>query len=240
MQLSIAGARRVQPPPLWFVTNGEITVGPVRTGLLLRGVVHGRIPEDCLIRELRWKSWRGLGQIREIRALRRRQAWGILAADTPAPPSAGNADLVLRRASDPREACLFALNVAVKRTGAEMGLLHRVAGPWSEPVTCCAHGPGSCGLLGGSVPDDDLMLGAARARRIVIGRPDETDVHRAAAQRVDGGDRPLRGVLMAPICDGHELIAMIELGRTDHPFRTADALALEGIVGAAARHLRAN
>ncbi len=126
MQLSIAGARRVQPPPLWFVTNGEITVGPVRTGLLLRGVVHGRIPEECLIRELRWKSWRGLAQIREVRALRQRQAWGILSAETPAPPNAANADLVLRRAGDAREALLFSLNVAVKRTGASVGLLHRV------------------------------------------------------------------------------------------------------------------
>lgn len=240
MQLSIAGARRVQPPPLWFVTNGEITVGPVRTGLLLKGVVHGRIPEECMVRELRWKSWRGLAQIREIRELRRRQAWGILAADTPAPPSAGSAEIVLRRARDAGETLLFALNVAVKRTGASVGAVHRVAGPWSEPVTCCARGPGMHGLLGGTVPEDDLMLGAARARRIVIGRPGETEVHRAAAQRLDGSDHPLRGVLMAPVCDGRELIAMIELGRTDHPFRTADAIAFEKIVGVAARHIRAN
>lgn len=240
MQLSITGARRVQPPPLWFVTNGEITVGPVRTGLLLRGVVHGRIPEDCLIRELRWKSWRGLAQIREIRALRQRQAWGILAADTPAPPNAANADLVLRHAGETREALLFSLNMAVKRTGASVGLLHRVEMPWSEPVTSCAHGPGMHGLLSASLPDADLMLGAARARRIVIGRPDESAVHRAASQRLDGDDRPLRGVLMAPICAGRELLAMIELGRTDHSFRTADAMALEAIVGAAVRRLRPN
>ncbi len=240
MQLSITGARRVEPPPLWFVTNGETTVGPVRTGLLLKGVVHGRIPDECLVRELRWKSWRGLAQIREIRDLRRRQAWGILAADTPAPPRAGNAEIVLGRARDTGETLLFALNVAVKRTGADSGYVHRLQGPWSEPITTCAHGPGMHGLLGSALPDDDLMLGAARARRIVIGRPAETDVHRAAAQRLDGGDHPLRGVLMAPVCDGRELIAMIELGRTDHPFRTADALALEAIVGAAVRRLRTN
>ncbi len=240
MQLSIAGARRVQPPPLWFVTNGETTVGPVRTGLLLKGVAHGRIPDDCLVRELRWKAWRGLGQIREVRELKRRQTWGLLAADTPAPPSAGAAEIVLSRARDAGETLLFALNVAVKRTGASAGLVHRMSGPWSEPVICCAHGDGMHGLLSESVPGSDLMLGAARARRIVIGRPQESAVHCASAQRLDGSDKALRGVLMAPVCDGRELLAMIELGRTDHAFRTADALVLEAIVAAAARRLRAN
>ena len=32
---------RLEPPPLWYVTNGELTVGPVVTGLLMRGVEFG-------------------------------------------------------------------------------------------------------------------------------------------------------------------------------------------------------
>ncbi|MEI9953814.1 MAG: hypothetical protein WDO74_33770 [Pseudomonadota bacterium] len=37
------------PPPLWYVTNGELTVGPVVTGLLIRGVEAGRVPEFCQV-----------------------------------------------------------------------------------------------------------------------------------------------------------------------------------------------
>ena len=48
------------PPPLWFVTNGENTIGPVSTNLLLRGIAADRVPNDCMVRERTWRDWRTL------------------------------------------------------------------------------------------------------------------------------------------------------------------------------------
>ena len=48
-----------KPPPLWYVTNGEIRVGPVLTGLLKRGVEHGRVPDYCRVAAY-GGSWRKL------------------------------------------------------------------------------------------------------------------------------------------------------------------------------------
>src|SRR5690242_14827804 len=56
------------PPPLWYVTNGELTVGPVATDLLRRGVEYGRVPEYCQVKATRG-AWRELMGVREIAAL---------------------------------------------------------------------------------------------------------------------------------------------------------------------------
>ena len=58
---------RLEPPPLWYVTNGELTVGPVVTGLLMRGVEFGRVPDYCHVRTYRG-DWRTLSSVREISA----------------------------------------------------------------------------------------------------------------------------------------------------------------------------
>ncbi|MEO7038135.1 MAG: hypothetical protein ABI548_29470, partial [Polyangiaceae bacterium] len=59
---------RQTPPPLWYVTNGELTVGPVVTGLLIRGVEFGRVPEYCQVSPYHG-DWRTLSSVREIAAL---------------------------------------------------------------------------------------------------------------------------------------------------------------------------
>ena len=35
---------KTNPAALWVVSNGEVTIGPVRTELLLRGIRHGESP----------------------------------------------------------------------------------------------------------------------------------------------------------------------------------------------------
>ncbi|MEB2311231.1 MAG: hypothetical protein OZ921_03135 [Sorangiineae bacterium] len=215
-----------QPPPLWFVSNGETTVGPVRTDLLLRGVFHGRVPDDCWVRELTWGSWRALGEIREVAALRRAQGFGggvQNALERPGVKAAG----LIRHGRDTGEVLLFALHAAVAATGAEVGFAHRLASPWESPITRAAHGDGTHGLLGARIAPSDLALGAARARRIVLGAPDSTGVHRAVAARLTGGVRELSGVAMLPILRERELLAFIELGRRGHGFRRHDVDALE-------------
>src|SRR5262245_29814228 len=59
---------RPLPPPLWFVTNGELTVGPVTTSLLIRGVEHGRVPDECDVAGYDGQ-WRNVHCVREIAAL---------------------------------------------------------------------------------------------------------------------------------------------------------------------------
>jgi len=61
------------PPsaPEWLVSNGKVTVGPVATDLLLRGVMHGRVPSTSWVRQTGWRSWREVGKIREVSALKR-------------------------------------------------------------------------------------------------------------------------------------------------------------------------
>src|SRR4051812_14409382 len=71
MQIALGTANSIipiPPPPLWYVTNGEITVGPVITGLLVRGIEAGRVPDFCEVRATKG-HWRGLNGVREVAAL---------------------------------------------------------------------------------------------------------------------------------------------------------------------------
>jgi hypothetical protein len=238
MELSICrpNPQKPKPPPLWFVTNGELTVGPVRTGLLLRGVEHERIPDYCAVRELRWKNFRGLDEIREIRALRTRFAQSGTSG-SPAPSD--EFSTILATARDPGEVLLLGMHAAIEKTRASIGLVHRIVDPWAPPITCCVHGTGLIGRLGEKLPRSDLMLGAARARRIVIGDPLATAVHRDGAMRLSAGYRTLSGIAMLPICRGNELLAMIELARDDHTFREKDDLELANLARAMIERLDA-
>src|SRR3954469_23844628 len=70
MQIS-SGFSAPKGAPEWLVCNGGVTVGPVRTDLLLRGVIHGRVPSSAWVRQTGWQNWRELGRIREVSALSR-------------------------------------------------------------------------------------------------------------------------------------------------------------------------
>jgi hypothetical protein len=228
MELVSFSHQQPQPPPLWFVTNGETTVGPVRSELLVRGVRYGRVPSDCQIRELRWRSFRSLDQIRELRALIK-----------PAAPESNDIASKLALATDPGEALLFALQLAVSRTGSSFGYVHRIKEAWLPPVTVCAHGPMLAERLGRRISPIDLMLGAARSRFIVIGGPRDTRVHKDAAARLSRGLFVLRGIAMLPIVLDRGLVAMIELGRSDHRYRREDDAELYNIARATIKRLRA-
>src|SRR5688572_14062299 len=100
MQTAVSLAPRPsKPPPLWFVSNGDVVVGPVTTNLLLRGVAAEKVPSDCVVRERTWGGWRELASIREIAALRRAQAtFGSVevARTTWKPPTRRNAERLQR------------------------------------------------------------------------------------------------------------------------------------------------
>ena len=238
-------AARPKPPPLWLVTDGEAVVGPVNTNLLLRGVTHRRIPEECLVRGVGWSRWRALDKIREIARLRREQeregsVWVPKATwrETFAvrSPESARLEYLMGMATDPGEVLLFALNEAVSTTSASVGVVHRRRPPHVGMVTSCARGPGASTLLGHVVSTEDAALDAACAGRVVIEAPGASRASGRTAERL--GTVPASGgIAMIPLYAVGMLYAMIEVGRPDHPFRQSDIATFARIANATIERL---
>ncbi len=208
-------------PPEWFVSNGAVTVGPVRTELLLRGVMHGRVPSDSMVREAGWQTWRNVGQIREVCALKR-----VLdrTMDEPRVQGFREGAQAVAEATDVGEALLLALHAAAHATSATVGLAHRVREPLLLPTTSCVF-ECSSDALGEVLPWFDPAFALARSGGLVLGPASAGGVELAISARLANG-AALRGVAMLPIAVNGQLCAMLELGRSDHLFRTSDAAEL--------------
>jgi hypothetical protein len=209
-------------PPQWLVTNGNVTVGPVRTELLLRGVMHGRVPSDSMVREVCWQNWRQIGQIREVCALKR--VLERTACEPSKLESFREGIQAVGEAKDVGEALLLALHAAAQATSATIGLAHRVREPLLLPTTSCVF-ESSTEALGEVLPWFDPAFALARTGGLVLGPANAGPVERAISARLSYG-APLCGVAMLPISVAGELCAMLELGRSDHPFRMSDAAEL--------------
>ncbi len=226
-----------RPPPLWYVTNGETTVGPVRSELLVRGVWHDRIPEDCHVRESRWKSWRCLSEIREVAAVKRAKRHGFDAPRLRRPVlTFDRFHARFRHASDASEVLLLLLAEAMDRTRASYGMIHRARERFGAPVISYARGPGMSEMLGQTVETNDASLAVARMGKIVYGPPAHGFVERTIALRI-GAPRQLSGVAMIPVTTAQHLLAVMELGRRDHSFRVQDAKTLAFLARAAVSRL---
>jgi hypothetical protein len=200
----------------WLVTNGDTTVGPVHTELLLRGYMGGRIPEHCHVREVSWPAFRPLHGIREIGSLKRR-----LARDTERPLNLREAAERLPGRCDQGELLTSALLLAAQALDANAGLVHRYRSPLSQPVASSAFGvmPERLGEVL-SATDPSYLL-ALRGRGL-CGSPRHGVAERLVAERLQH-DGPLSSVAMTPIRVAGRLVAMLELGRTAHAFRVDDA-----------------
>jgi GAF domain-containing protein len=122
------------------------------------------------------------------------------------------------------------LHTAVTATRAAAGLLHRLREPFIGLVTSSAHGPaGIEAELGQVIPRHDPALAAAQARKPVLGAKNADLAERAIARRFSACGSKLAAVAMVPVFDGDTLLAMLELGRTDHAFRSTDAEVLKTI-----------
>jgi len=229
-----------RPPPLWYVTNGDVTVGPVTTNLLVRGVLEERVPEDCLVRERRWNAWRRLERIREVaavkRALSRREPVQIEPTTwkEPAPVEPPFAALAsdLRRAPEPIDALRLALDAAMRETGAFVGAVHRRLPTRREFVTACASGPGALRrieeVLDARTPLFELA--SSGGTLCEIPRPGATSDE--VSHRL-GLLPSCNGIAMVPVICAKHLYAVIELGRPDHAFRRGDfekLVTLSGVV----------
>lgn len=231
---------RPTPPPLWFVSNGSNTVGPVSTNLLLRGIAADRVPSDCLVRERRWRSWRALDTVREVAALRRDQArYGhVHVARTRYHRSSGHdvgvvlLEKKLRFAKDPSDAFLMGLKAALRETGALVGAVHRRARGRRGFVTAIVTGPGMHRRVGRPIYPDDPVLALAESGRSLFGEPD--DLPSLIVQGRLGELPACAGVAMMPVVCAGRLFAIVELGRPDHAFRFGDARRLAKIAAVVA------
>lgn len=201
--------------PRWLVTNGDTTVGPVHTELLLRGYMGGRIPEHCRVREVRWGSWRPLDGIREIGRLKRR-----LARDA-APLNLRDASQSLPATRDVGELLTLSLQLAALVLDANAGLVHRYRSPVALPVTSAVFGV-PAERLGEVLPGTDPSYLLAMRGKSLCGSPRHGLTERIVAERLQH-DAPLASVAMTPIIASGRLVAVLELGRTGHVFRADDA-----------------
>lgn len=234
-----------KPPPLWYVRNQERVVGPVTTNLLVRGVAARRVPDGCLVREHSWRHWRDLESLREIAALRRDQSrHGRVVVPRAryrargASPSIALEGLARRLlgAADPGEVLFWSLTEAMERTRARVGVAYRPRPPYIGYVASAASGPGMHARLGHVLPRIDPVIQLATSGRVIFGAPEAHPVARLLAERL-GTAAASHGVAMVPVLCAGRLYGLIELGRTDHPFREADRAVLRSIVLAARNRL---
>lgn len=213
---------RPVPPPLWFVTNGENTVGPVATNRLLRGYEYGRVPDDCHVRAYRG-YWRQLHSVREIAALNSKVG--------PRPPSEEQLVEWARpggRIRDEEELAHTVTWLALVATGAESAMFHYASRSTRPFVTRSVAGPMSTERLGRALSERDPLLGAARLGRPVIGPP-YGELEDALAMRMATSRGGVGAAAMIPIFAGTELRGMLELSRPGHAFRRADLQRAERI-----------
>ncbi len=216
-----------QPPPLWYVTNGELTVGPVLTGLLIKGVEYGRVPEYCHVRPMPG-LWRKLDSVREIAALNSK------ITKAPSYDQLAESTRLIERIRDEEELCHDVTRLSLIVTGAESAMLH-YRGRYSRTLTTrCVLGPMSTERLGYELSEHDLVLQSARLGRPVLGPP-YGPTEDALAIRFASSESGVGGAAMVPIFMGGTLTAMLELSRPGHAFRRSDLQRAERIVQRALR-----
>lgn len=219
---------RLEPPPLWYVTNGDLTVGPVVTGLLLRGVEAGRVPEFCHVRTYRG-DWRGLSSVREISALNSKAF-----AKAPSQEQLAEWGRPIERIKDEMELAHTVTWLSMVTTGAESAMFHYRGRFGRSLVTRSVLGPMSTERLNYPLPESDLVLISARFGKPVFGPP-YGPTEDALAMRFASSKGGSGAVAMIPVFVGKELTAMLELSRPGHAFRRTDLQRAERIVQRALR-----
>lgn len=223
-----------QPPPLWYVTNGERSVGPVVTGMLVRGVEEGRVPAYCHVRVIRG-DWRSVSAVREIAASNSKV--GVLPA-VQCREAFFELSQQMGQIKDEDEFLNDLTQVALTTTSAESAMLHCLERRGNAMVTRAVLGPMPNDRLGHPLVDEDLVLQAARKGRPVFGPP-YGPTEDALAMRFASSRGGVGAVAMLPILIGGDVIAQLELARPGHPFRRSDLQRVERVVQRALR-LRRN
>jgi hypothetical protein len=219
---------RPAPPPLWYVTNGELTVGPVVTGLLIKGVELGRVPDYCHVSPYRGQ-WRTLSAVREIAALTSKAT-----AKAPTADQIAEWSRPVERIKDEEELAHTVTWLSLVVTGAESAMFHYRRRNTKPLVTRSVLGPMSNERLGYALPEHDLVLNAARLGRPVLGPP-YGPTEDALAIRFAGSRGGVGAAAMIPFFVAGNLTAMLELSRPGHAFRRSDLQRAERLVQQAMR-----
>jgi hypothetical protein len=224
MHLRVHAAPGFEAAPAWLVSNGDLTVGPVATHLLVRGFLDGRIPADCRVRPDFGGDWRRLDEVREIRAVH-------LGAEPESPLRSPRQ--VVRWLSDARdmgEALLFSLHGACAVTQASVGALYRVRPPLQLPVVSACFGDPLLDL-GEVVPRRDPAFCVAQEGEPTVLLPESSLAARAVGLRLCP-ERIPAGLAIIPIRAATELAGVVELARFDHPFRASEVRSLIPLMAA--------
>jgi hypothetical protein len=219
---------RPVPLPLWYVTNGDYTVGPVLTPLLMRGVEEGRVPEYCQVRAGR-STWRSINAVREIAALNSKVG--------PRPPDEeqfAEWSRPIERIKDEEELAHTVTWLSLVATGAESAMFHYRRRYSRALVTRSVLGPMSKERLGHALPEQDLVVQSARYGRPVFGPPYGA-TEDALAMRMASSSGGVGAAAMIPFFVGETLTGMLELSRPGHAFRRLDLQRAERIVQRALR-----
>jgi hypothetical protein len=213
--------------PEWFVTNSQKTVGPVTTNLLLRGVAAERIDLDCQVCRAPWSTWRPLESIREVRTLQKTQAllgqswvpntwWSPGATSAPSRASVAR---VMEDACDDQEVLGLTLQGLATEMHASVGMLHQPTRALGALTTRGLVGRADLGRLGDEVRASDPAMRMARMGVMVLAQPSDSRAGIASVHRLG---EACEGVALAPIFRGPKLMAIVELGREERPFRDSD------------------
>jgi len=212
---------RFHPPPLWYVSNGEVRVGPVNTSVLIRGVERGRVPEDCKVRAFNG-AWRGLTHVREIAVLQGK------ASPEPAQEQIAEWGGFVARVRDEELLGHSVLRFALTLSGAESAMFHYRGRHGRTMFTRGVAGSVSTARLGYPLSEFDLVLRSAR-QGIPVQGPPYGPVEDELAKRFATSHATVGAVAMIPILVAGELAAKIELSRPGYAFRCNDLKRVERI-----------
>jgi len=213
---------RPLPPPLWYVTNGELTVGPVTTNLLIRGVEHGRVPDECDV-TIYEGGWRNVHLVREIAALNSK-----VGPHSPSEDQLVEWSRPGKVVRDEEELAHTVTWLGLVTTGAESAMFHYCGRRSRSFFTRSIIGPMSTERMGRALPEWDPLLEAARLGKPVMGPP-YGPLEDALAMRMATSAGGVGAAAMIPIFSGGFLRGLLELSRPGHSFRRADLQRAERI-----------
>jgi GYF domain 2 len=211
----------------WFVSDGQGVVGPVATSLLIRGLYAGKIDDSFSVWKDPWKSWRPLSSIREVSVLE--SPTGRTATD--------RARDWLEGASDAREVVSFALQAIASETRATVALAHKSTGLGGVFETRSVVSERALDLLGTQVAANDAAMRIGKLCPMTIDTPRTSEAGRATMQRLREAWIPVAGTALAPIFSGTRLVAVLELAKSNRPFRRSDRSFMLDVARMASRRL---
>lgn len=215
---------------VWFVSGGSGSVmGPLALSDLELAVASGRLSPEAWVWRHPWEEARPILSVRELgaqydRLLRAQNSWDD-EDDRDADAIAEDEWRAwLADAADTRELVAMALQGLVLATQASLGVAHFPRG--HEFVASAVVGAGTDELLGATTSGRDVALGRAKLGALVVPRATASRLGEASLSRL--GDLGAESFALTPLFAGPRLLAILELGRADHPFRTDDDRYLRG------------